>query len=269
MAAAAASLVASSVVLTAPAESELPQLLPDLRVERPDELYVDKNRKQTRLRVSNTISNAGIGPLELEGDGSFCDDGEGRRTVQRIFEDNPAASGSIGHFIRGHDPDHEDVEAGCSRYHPSHDHWHFDNFARYTLYSERTGHTVGASRKVSFCVIDTGRPHPELPGSPKDGYYPQDDENPEFPTCSKTSTDGLSVGWEDTYGASLPGQAIAITGRRKGRYCLVIEADPPTANPDGILAESNPNNNVRTVQMRLRPRKGKVRRLGPNCRVDV
>ena len=260
------------MALTAPAESTLPQLLPDLKVERPDELYVDVNRKHTRLRVSNTVSNKGIGPLEIEGDGSSCDygDGRGRRTIQRVFIDDPGHSESVGYFIRGEDQASAPFQAGCSRYHPSHDHWHFDNFARYTLFSERSGDPVGRSRKVSFCVIDTGRPYHTLPGSPRDAYYPQDTANPDFPTCSETSTDGLSIGWEDTYGASLPGQGIRITGLRKGRYCLLIEADPATAtSSDGVLRETNADNNARTLQMRLHPRKGKVTRLGPDGGIDV
>ena len=270
--AAGSALLATSLVLSADAaRSGVPgaDLLPDLKVERPDELYVDKNRRHTRLRVSNTVSNSGTGPLEIEGDGATCDDGEGRRTIQRIFKDDPSHAPSAGFFVRGADQASTPVQAGCSRFHPSHDHWHFDNFARYTLYSERTGNPVGSSRKVSFCVIDTGQPYKNLDGSPSNPYYPQDEANPDFPTCSATSTDGLSVGWEDTYGASLPGQAIKVTGKRKGRYCLVIEADPPTANPDGILAESNPENNVREIRMRLHPRKGKVNRLGPDCGIDV
>lgn len=271
--AAASALLATSLVVSADsAESGVPapdDLLPDLKVERPDELYVAKNRKETRLRVSNTISNTGTGPLEIEGDGASCDEGDGKRTIQRIFKDDPSHTASIGFFIRGADQASTPVQAGCSRYHENHDHWHFDNFARYTLYSERTGNPIGSSRKVSFCVIDTGRPYRNLAGSPKNPYYPQDEGNPQFPTCSATSTDGLSVGWEDTYGASLPGQAIKITGKRKGRYCLVIEADPPTADPDGVLDESDPGNNLREIQMRLNPRKAKVRRLGPDCAVDV
>src|SRR5687767_4524939 len=162
---AGSALLATSLVLSADAaRSGVPgaELLPDLQVERPAELYVDKNRKETRLRVSNTVSNTGVGPLEIEGDGSECGPGDdGRRTVQRIFKDSGNPD-SPGYFVRSHDPVHADEEAGCSHYHPSHDHWHFDNFARYTLYSERTGNPVGSSRKVSFCVIDTGQPYENL-----------------------------------------------------------------------------------------------------------
>ena len=250
-------------------------LKPDLKVQRPNELYIAEGGKELRLRVSNTVANVGTGPLEIQGDGNPCstEDIEGRRTVQRIYEDDPGHAESLGFFIRGEDEDFAEPErqAGCSRFHPKHDHWHFDNFARYTLYDEKTGRRAGGSRKVSFCVIDTGHPFPELPGSPPDQegpYYPQDPEHPKFPTCSATSIDGLSVGWEDTYGASLPGQGIKVTDLRRGAYCLVMEADPASpALEGGVLDEiEEVANNTRSVRLRLRARKGVVNRLGPDCK---
>ena len=103
-------------------------------------------------------------------------------------------------------------------------------------------------------------------GRPNESYYPQDPENPEFPTCSETSVDGLSIGWEDTYGASLPGQGIQVKGLRRGRYCLVLEADPgDPGNEDGVLDERNELNNTRTIRLKLRPRKEFVKRLGSHC----
>ena len=260
---------AGLVMLAGPADSGAPgtELRPDLVVKRPYELYLAKRGDQIRLRVSNTVANRGTGPLEIQGNGSSCDDGEGRRTIQRIFEDDPSHAASLGYFIRGQDDAHADFEAGCSRYHPSHDHWHFDNFARYTLLRESTGARVAGSRKVSFCVIDTGRPYGGLPGSPSSSYYPQDPVNPDDPTCSETSIDGLSIGWEDTYGANLPGQGIKVTGLRRGAYCLVLEADPPiTPGDGGILAESNERNNAHRIRLRMRPHQGVVRRLDSDCR---
>ena len=259
------------------------QLRPDLVVQRPFELYVAKGGKELRLRVSNTVANRGSGPLEITGNGSPCPfPGEtaGRLTLQRLYEDssNPADD---GYFVRTHDGgSYDEHEAGCSRFHPQHNHWHFDNFARYTLLDEDTGDVAGGSRKVSFCVIDTGNPYPGLPGSPGDGddpdgeapYYPQDPSgpDPQFPTCSETSVDGLSVGWEDTYGASLPGQGIVITDLRRGRYCLVLETDPPTeTSEDGVLVESNEDNNSRTIRVGLRPHRLFVKRLGSECKLPV
>ena len=265
----ALSLAASAalVLMARPATSgATDDLLPDLVVQRPYELYVVKHRK-LRIRVSNTVANRGVGPLEISGDGTDCasSPGAGRRTMQTVFQDDPVKP-STGYFWRAHDTDFESLVAGCSRYHPAHNHWHFDNFARYTLLRERTGKVVGGSRKVSFCVIDTGRPYPEFEGSPNTAYYPRNDTPGSF-GCSETSVNGLSIGWEDTYGASLPGQGIRVRKPKRARYCLVLETDPARpGNADGQLVESNEGNNIRTVKFALRPRAETLRRLGPNCR---
>ena len=255
-----------------------PRLLPDLVVERPQELYLAKTRSVLRLRTSNTVANQGTGPLEITG-GDESDPAcfvpgrpVGRPTMQTIYDDDPSATGSIGHFWRGDDEASTSRDAGCSRFHDAHDHWHFDNFARFALFSERTGNRVGVARKVSFCVLDTDRPYPDLDGSPPASYYPQDPggANPKTPSCSATSVDGVSIGWEDTYGASLPGQGIDITGIRRGSYCLVLEADPATdAAPAGGLLERDESNNVRDLRLRIRPRREVLRRVGPECRVPV
>ena len=260
-------LYADSAASRAPGDA----LKPDLVVQRPQELYVIKRGSTIRLRVSNTVANKGTGPLEMTGNGSPCahDTALGRETEQRVYEDDPDP-GSPGYFVRGEDESYDAIVAGCSRYHPSHDHWHFDNFARYTLLREKSGAVAGGSRKVSFCVIDTGQPYRRLDGSPDDPYYPQDPEDPDFPTCSKTSVDGLSIGWEDTYGASLPGQGIRIGKLRRGRYCLRLEADPPDSGlPGGVLDEANELNNVRTIRLALRPRQEFVARLGSHCKLPT
>lgn len=267
-------VAAGLIFAAAPARSGsgAEELRPDLIVKRLDELYLTGKGKWLRLRFSNTIANRGNGPLEIVGgDGSDAchrpGKPPGRHTLQSVYRDSAEHSASSGYFRRADDTQRTTYEAGCSRFHPSHDHWHFDNFARYTLARERTGAVVGASRKVSFCVLDTGRPHPGLPGSPGSPYYPQDDENPSrFRTCSATSVDGLSIGWEDTYGASLPGQAIKLRARR-GAYCLALEADPAGPGSEGgALAESREHNNVRTVRLAIHPRRKLVRRMGPVCR---
>ena len=275
VAACAAMLTTGLVISADSASSRSPgdDLLPDLVVQRPSELYLASGGKEIRLRVSNTVANRGTGPLEIVGGGAdeSCNHpgkSLGRLTLQNVYEDT-ADAGSPGYFDRDTESGAPDSEpAGCSRYHPSHDHWHFDNFARYTLFSDRSGKRVGGSRKVSFCVIDTGQPYPGLPGSPDDSYYPQDPENPKFPTCSETSVDGLSIGWEDTYGASLPGQGIKVTGLRRGYYCLRLETDPVTdpGDSNGVLDETNEANNTRFIRMRMRPHKGVVHRLGSNCK---
>lgn len=272
--AAAGALAIAGLALSADASSGAPagpELLPDLFVERPAELYLAGHR-ETRLRISNTVSNKGRGPLEMTGNGSPCPfpgTTLGRLTEQRVYSDSDHP-GSPGYFERDHDEQSVPREAGCSRYHPKHQHWHFDNFARYTLLSEASGKVVAGARKVSFCVIDTGRPYPGRNGSPSASYYPQNPDNPSYRTCSETSIDGLSIGWEDTYGASLRGQGIKVTGLPRGSYCLVLETDPPTeSSTAGVLAESNEDNNKRTVRLRMRLRRDVVNRVGSVCKLPV
>ena len=183
-------------------------LLPDLRTEPHQQLKVSANHA---LRLSNTISNSGTGPAEIypeQGAGNDCD-GDGvaandRFAFQRVFEDSPNPS-SPGYFIRSQDTASTTHPVGCMIYHPQHAHWHFEDFSLYALRREPDGVLVGRSVKVSFCVIDTDRPYPTLPGSPNNYYYGRNG-------CGPASTEGLSLGWADTYDASLRDRAS--TSRR-------------------------------------------------------
>ena len=92
----------------------------------------------------------------------------------------------------------EDTESvsrlfGCERYHPPHGHWHLLD-SRYKLVRVRTGRTAVRSTKIGFCIIDTARRFPSLPGSSRDRYYPAGSAD-----CDRGSVDGLSIGWTDTY----------------------------------------------------------------------
>ena len=59
-------------------------------------------------------------------------------------------------------------------------------------------------------------------------------------------THGLSVGWGDTYPATLPDQAIDITGLADGNYTVKVTAD--TA---GNIRESNEANNAATALIKI------------------
>jgi hypothetical protein len=237
-----------------------PRLLPDLvtlRIGQHD-LVMDRSKGKLLLRLSNVIGNRGRGALEIypspdpsdcDGDGNPAND---RDTYQRIFRDSNADRV----FNRNQDTGYRDVLFGCERFHAPHDHWHLLDFSRYKLVRERNGHTVARSTKISFCVIDTDHPFGGLPGSPQNRYYPAGSAD-----CDRDSIDGLSVGWADTYGYSLPGQRLNVTGLRRGRYCLVS-----TADPRNLLRESNNTNNTHRARIRLRPAKRKVQRLHGQCR---
>jgi hypothetical protein len=216
------------------------QLLPDLVTLPLSDLRIQKAPGVKRLRFSNTIANTGVGPLELypvandcNGNGDFTDD---RTAMEQPYVD----SNDDGVFERSSDqPSGTPIVVGCYVFHPAHDHWHLEDFARYELHRwSSSGAVVAARRKVSFCVGDDYVAQPGLPGSPRKPYYTE---------CTNDSTIGLSIGWADFYGADLQGQSLDIRGIADGRYCLVS-----TADPDGHILESDPTNNVATLRIRIK-----------------
>jgi hypothetical protein len=216
-----------------------------------DDVILTAEGGRRYLRLSTEIANHGHGPLEIfPGTASADCDGDGdplndRKAFQRIFGDNDGD----GVFTRGTDQVLLKRFAGCSLFHAEHDHWHFEEFARYRLVKPKTGRVVASSEKVSFCVRDSINFDAGLPGSPGSIYYG---------SCTQDSITGLSVGWADYYGSTLPGQELDIRGLPDGRYCLRTEADPADR-----LRESNETNNGRSTLVRITGRE--VDDLGTTC----
>lgn len=220
-------------------------LLPDLVVESPADIVLQRQdgSTETYLRFSHSTANTGVGPLEIYPDLTTDTCGEkghrGRVAYQAIYEDG----NSNGTFQRGIDTETTAMPVGCMIYHKIHEHYHFEDFARYELYRMETGRLVEVSKKVSFCVIDSHKYAPQLPGSPENPYY-------NFANCATDSgTHGISVGWADKYGAGTPGQEFNVSGRREGRFCLVTRADPKNRLTE--IAPGGEDNNVESVQIRM------------------
>ena len=212
--------LSNAPVASAQGTALLPNLLPlpvsDVRV------VVDSGNGHTLLLFGATNWNNGIGPLELvAGSGSKS---KGQDVYQRVYYDNGT---------------YQDFKAGTFVYHPSHNHFHFADFARYTL--RAVGGAPGseqASSKTSFCIIDTTHVDPVLDGSPQTAFYT---------ACSPT-VQGISVGWGDTYSSSIPGQSFDITGLPEGDYDLTIITDP-----NNRLQEVDEGDNVSCVRLHINP----------------
>lgn len=220
-------------------------LLPDLKTRRPDDVSVERKSEENGghklLRFSNEIVNQGEGPLEIAaGDECPGQDPEAFRLAnQNVFEDTNASEV----FDRGTDEIATSEVVGCTRFHPQHNHWHLEDFAQYDLHAVNKDGSVGAvvatSDKVGFCLVDTVRRKAHLPSSPEERYYGGN--------CNdEDSITGISIGWSDVYGSSLPHQWIYIEGIRSGTYCL-----RSTADPEDQLEESNDSNNKRGLKIRL------------------
>ncbi len=205
-------------------EQANPLLLPDLMTLPPYSLYITRNSSSdtSLLRLTNSVWNAGYGPLELWG--RVVGDGSTHAVVQRIFQsDGSYQERTMGEFV----------------FHPGHNHWHLESFSHYELWSLSERGTLdrvaATSDKVSYCLRDIHRnPHPDQ--APRMGYG----------TCTY-GRQGLSVGWVDVYDHYLPGQSIDISGLPDGIYALMS-----TADPFNLIQESDESNNATVVYLEIK-----------------
>jgi len=187
-----------------------PPRYPDLVALPPDDLYfstelLDDGRRHTLLRFSSSVANTGEGPLELAGSTEPGSAGDVFQVVYDAAKDGTAV---------------ERRHLGTDLiFHPEHHHFHLANFATYELLRvEPDGDLVptGEGGKQSSCLLDT-LPLTKEPGSYKKSYY----------DC-ELERQGLSVGWMDTYAASLPDQWVDLGSEplADGTYILRYTVDP-------------------------------------------
>jgi Lysyl oxidase len=198
------------------------QLKPNLQAFPAGNLAIVQDLSgKPQLLFSATTWNNGDGPLVLVA-GETDPATEKQKVYQRVFL-------SDGTFY--------DRVAGDFEWHPSHNHFHFEDYALYTLQPlNAPGQSARTSAKTSFCVMDTNAVDTSLPRAPN---------KPVYVLCGN-AMQGMSVGWGDTYTNQLPGQSIDLTGLPDGVYKLIIEADPKNR-----LLEINESDNASCVLLRI------------------
>lgn len=228
-----------------------------------------------RIRVGARTPNIGSGPLNLRGadkDGyrwmicydsgvadtfsvydpdwneeSYCPDGSTPKhiSIQRVYQKK--ADGSMGFY---------EVMVGTMEYHPTHGHMHFNEWTIMSLRIPDPNNMenpleweiVGDGAKVGFCVMDLGNCSSENAGCRDDesvyneGNLLSQDDFPNYGLggggygCSPVSQ-GISVGYNDTYGSYLDGMFLNIPlGTCNGDYAVVLEV------PQVMLEERLDNN---------------------------
>ena len=122
--------------------------------------------------------------------------------------------------------------------HPTHDHWHFDAMARYTLRLAGTGEHLASRDKVSFCLRDNRRVQGVRTHVRRE----------HFGDCKARTRQGISPGWVDVYDADLDGQTLRLPrGVDRRQLCLDLVADPR-----GVLLEADEADNGTSIGIKIR-----------------
>ena len=263
------------------------ELLPDIQISwyalanyasGPSEYAQSNSTNPGRLRVSGSTPNQGYGPLEVRGvnaqgyrtficgpdtitiyapadnNGFTCPNGyEGKqRLYQRVYQKN------------GNAMTYTEELAGTMTYHPTHNHYHVDDWTTMTLRIQQPGITdprqwpiISSGGKLGFCLMDLST-CPTSPGHCRTSQeYNQGtalNSATNFPnyglgigyTCSE-NFQGISVGKNDIYSESLDGMWINILqGTCNGNYWIVAEVDPRNA-----WREENDENNWTAIPFSL------------------
>lgn len=229
--------VGASAAMSARGAATATDALPDLGMARLSDIHVDKTPDGRRLlRYSTVIVNVGSGPFELRGARASSADTT-MAISQRIYD------GAGGY---------RDVPVtGTSMYYAGdgHNHWHVRDLESTSLIRLDNGVKVGTSTKHGFCFWDNTSYRLALPGAPQAGVY-----NGCGNSGSLAVTVGLSIGWGDLYGSTLPDQDIDITGLGAGRYRL-----QSTADAQGWFSESSTLNNTTWVDLQLKANGASIR----------
>ncbi|MGX7671546.1 lysyl oxidase family protein [Plantactinospora sp. DSM 117369] len=196
---------------------------PDLRPLPPRGLTIDSKNGRDHVIFSATVWNAGPAPLIVRGY---------RRPGEDVMDAYQYAVDRAGRTA-GFEP------VGTMEWDPrqGHEHWHFTDFARYSLLGADRQEIV-RSQKEAFCLantdaVDTLVENASLDPGNRDLHS----------SCGKVSSlavsQALAVGWGDTYAQTLPGQSFDVTDLPNGEYFVEI-----VANPNGNLVETTGSNNT-------------------------
>ncbi len=202
---------------------------------------IQLNERGTAIRFAATVWNGGSGPLVV--DGFRTADGDHMDAYQYFFDADGEETGyqHVGEF-HFHEANHQ--------------HWHFEDFARYRLLNEDMSLAV-RSTKASFCLANTDA---------VDYTVPNADWKPENTDLSSACggagalslREVLSNGSGDTYMQYRAGQAFRIGALPDGDYYISVEANPDD-NADGrnlVEGDYLNNDSVRKITIGTNKRTG-------------
>ncbi len=211
-----------------------PAYLPDLAALPAWDLATETDGHHDRLTFAATVWNSGTTDLIVEG--YRRSDSEVMDAFQYFLDQDGEVTGR--------------APVGELRYHHAnnHDHWHFQQFANYSLLAADQS-TVVVSKKQSFCIYPTDIVDLTIPGASFDdpGYL---GGGGLASSCGAPDSvwirEVLVSGWGDTYVQSIAGQAFDISALPNGTYYVAV-----TVNPTGRLYDRTTESDQELRQIEL------------------
>ena len=166
------------------------------------------------LTFGATVWVGGNSPLDVEG---FRSNGSPVMKAYQYFWRNGHVIGRARAGTMGFDSQH------------GHNHWHFEQFARYTLLDSAKNLAVHQPQgRLLHRAQRPGEPARAARRVAAAGHRPAGDSAACRPPCG--SQEMMPVGWGDTYLQSIAGQAFDITQRAE-RHLLHRDNRQPAARP--------------------------------------
>jgi len=197
-------------------------LLPDLVITDPVDVGIRYEEGKKNLRFETSFANIGDVELLVRGDENIEKQViVGKQSI--ITSTGEKRDEVIGEFI----------------FHPIHEHWHIDGFARYQLWTvegDQEKELVVSQDKVSFCLFDYKEYDLSIVNASQEKIYKDCDPD----------IQGVSVGWMDTYLSYFDGQYIDISDLDDGIYILKT-----IVNAERNILESNYENNESKLLIKI------------------
>ncbi|WP_432479631.1 hypothetical protein [Nocardioides sp. GXQ0305] len=218
------------------------EFAPDLRSLPAFDISV--NSKGTALRFGATVWNGGAGPMVIEG---FRDDHGDEATRHDPGHEHSEHMTAYQYYFDGNGNQTGYDQVGEFNFHEgNHNHWHFEDFARYNLYGadaegNRLDDVVVRSTKASFCLVATDA---------VDLTVPNADMRPEYTDLgsqcgganARMLRQVLANGHGDTYHQFRTGQAFRLKNVEDGIYYIGVEANPDDADGRNLQELGYDNN---------------------------
>lgn len=188
------------------------------------------------LKFPAVTANVGDAPLEIRASrsASTSTDWVGRQVVRNTDGTSTTLPPSSAQFYWAGD---------------GHTHWHIRDFDQYDLLNS-AGTVIERGEKHGFCFEDNTSyrdwASKGTNGAPASPVYTYAKSCGQGLPQATSIVHGLSVGWSDTYPATLPDQAIDITGVPNGDYTVRV-----TADWQHFWAEKTEGNNSATARIRI------------------